>query len=186
MSSQLETVLALDLARTLGWAAWRRDKGIIFGSHRMPPAGSNLARYLADYNQWLRRALMKMQPDAVAFETPWIGPQTHQATARQLMCLAGMTEWICGDWGLDSANVHECNNSTVRKHFCGMGAGKREKLKKLTMDRCRLYGFAPKDDNEADAIAILDYYLHFRGVGLKDIAVGPLFAKRLDAIAPRA
>lgn len=45
---------------------------------------------------------------------------------------------------------------TIKKHITGKGNANKQ----MVIDAIKLKGFDPKDDNEADALAILDYVLH--------------------------
>lgn len=49
---------------------------------------------------------------------------------------------------------------TIKKHITGRGNASKEKV----VEAVRKKGFAPKDDNEADAIALLDYVLNKYGI----------------------
>ena len=78
------------------------------------------------------------------------------------MSLAGITELLALKHKV--AFVAEAHNATVRKHFTGKGNAKSAELKAMTMAACRARGWAPVDDNEADALAILDYFCERKGV----------------------
>lgn len=166
-------ILALDLATRAGWAyaspagiaVWAGTAleaaatppalgSVVYGSFTLPKSGSDVGWFLGAYDDWIAERLDFYRPALVAFEAPWIGPQTHQDTARKLMCLAGHTEFACRRAGVQ---CREANNASVRKHFIGKGRGDRKTLKRLTMDACRARGWSPDNDDAADALGLLDY-----------------------------
>ena len=61
---------------------------------------------------------------------------------------------------------HPVNQSVWRRHFLGaMKRGtKRVTLKQYAIERARQLGFTPRNDDEADAIGILDYACDREGI----------------------
>lgn len=173
-------ILALDLATRLGWAyagpaameSWPRtameaaampSPPAVSGWFRLPKTGPDVGWFLDAYHDFLTSSLDLHQPARVVFEAPWVGvkkdrhgnvSQTHQDTARKLLCLAGHTEFVCRRRRIA---YREANNATVRKHFIGKGRGDRATLKRLTIDACKARGWSPENDDEADALGLLDY-----------------------------
>jgi Holliday junction resolvasome RuvABC endonuclease subunit len=164
-------ILALDLATRTGWAfagpaaleSWPGSEieaaamptvSVVYGSYRMPKTGPDVGWFLDSFHNWLTGDLEVHQPEMVVFEAPWVGPKTHQDTARKLMCLAGHCEFVCRRMAIQ---YREANNATVRKHFLGTGRGDRRTLKRLAMEACRRRGWDPENDDEADALGLLDY-----------------------------
>lgn len=78
---------------------------------------------------------------------------------RKLIALGAMAEYFGHCIGARCFQVHI---GTWRKHFCGRGNLKRDEAKMLAMDECRRLGIDPPDDNAAEAMGILDYYLSIR------------------------
>jgi crossover junction endodeoxyribonuclease RuvC len=161
-------ILALDLATNFGYARLAAGE-IKYGSYRLPSTGEDVGRFLVAYEEALR-GLFAPGCDLIIFEAPWVGPQTHQNTARKLLCLAGVTEMVATR--LEIA-CREENNATVRKFFIGKGNGKRDELKRLTIDACRARGWNPLDDDAADALALLDYAMNLYQVA--GATAGPIF-----------
>ena len=149
-------IVALDLATSTGWARWKSGAKVRHGTIKMPKTGPDVGRFLSEFDYRLAD-LLTVAPDIIVFEAPWIGPNTHQATARKLMSLAGHVEFICFRSDIP---VREVNNATVRKHFCGKGKASRNELKSLVMQACRARGWEPANDDEADALAVLDFAAH--------------------------
>lgn len=136
----------------------------VSGWHKMPKTGADVGWFLDAFDTWVVGLLDFHQPALVVFEAPWVGSkidqqtgrvsQTHQDTARKLMCLAGHTEFVCRRAAIE---CREANNATVRKHFAGKGRAPRAELKRLTIEACRRRGWEPENDDEADALGLLDY-----------------------------
>lgn len=166
-------ILALDLATWTGHALWRPglDKprsGVL----RLPKTGEDVGRFVFVYEQWLSAYLGFERPRYVVFEAPWIGEKTSQETARKLLGLSVVTELVCHrfkDGGADCRYL-ETNNQTVRTHFLGQGSRSnnrrregedlRDALKRMTVETCEAKGWPVDDDNEADALAVLDFAAH--------------------------
>jgi Holliday junction resolvasome RuvABC endonuclease subunit len=168
-------ILALDLATNIGFAKLIGGE-VSHGSYRLPKTGEDVGRFLCAYEDWLRFLMTGPHFDYVVYEAPWVGPNTHQATARKLLCLAGDTEKSVTRLQEQGVCIQcrEVNNASVRKHFIGKGNGKREELKRMTIDRCIAQGWLPKDDDDADALAVLDYACHILKQPLAK-STGPLF-----------
>ena len=157
-----EGILALDLATRSGFAHWRPGAPVVLGTKDMPKTGADVGWFLDEFCKWLQPTIVSMRPVRVVFEAPILrGPnQTNIDTARKLMCLAGMTEMVCR-W--EKAPCFEANVQAVRRHFIGNGRTPRKAAKAATIERCKLYGLSPRNDDEADAFALLDYYATIRG-----------------------
>lgn len=171
-------ILALDVASTTGWAHAERDalaawptggaleggtgptEGVSYGAIDLVKTAQlgygrdTLGRILHEWMCALDRLLADFDPEHVTFEAPILTRTTSLATGRRLYSLAGAVELACHRWRID---VTECNNAKVRKHFIDQGNGPRDRLKELTIARCQARGWAPLDDNAADALATLDY-----------------------------
>jgi Holliday junction resolvasome RuvABC endonuclease subunit len=152
-------LLALDIATCSGWAVDPPGGGDrpLSGSFRAPSDGENYGRPFVAFTDWLDGMIQVHQPDIVAFEAPLVvggrngtTRPTNAHTVRLLFGLASMAEMVAERRSVDS---FECHIQTVRKHFVGSGrADKRE-----VMQRCRVFGWAPVDDNAADACAIWSF-----------------------------
>lgn len=155
-------ILSLDLAGRTGWAFWEPGRNApASGVYRLPLTGPDVGRYLSAYRDWLFETMVRFIPETVVFEAPWIGNNTSQDTARKLMGLACVTEMVC--YRRDPRpRCFEANNATVRKWWLGKGRGDRKELKRLSIEACRLRGWTPEDDNEADALGLLAFACHRR------------------------
>lgn len=80
---------------------------------------------------------------------------------RKLISLGAMAEWFAHCIGARCFIVHI---GTWRKHFCGAGNLDRATAKVRAVDECLRIGIHPPDDNAAEAMGILDYYLSIRRI----------------------
>ena len=167
------TILAIDLATSTGWAKWHK-RVTSFGTKVLPKAGENIGFYLFTFDEWLLVKIEETAPALIVFDPPWVGPKTGQKTATCLFGLAGVLELRCLREGVQ---CREANNQEVLKHWTGKGGGKREEKKARTLAAAHTRGFHPRNDDEADALAILDYAAHCLGVKT-DIPDGLLFGAR--------
>lgn len=151
--------LALDLATVTGFALGDLAGIKVSGSRRMPKTGDDLGYFAHAYRTWLTTGLQRHKPARVVFEQPIMrGEGSSLVTLRKLYGLAWQTELTCRDLKIP---CQEVNMSDWRVHFLGKGnvPRKREAVKAAVMQMCRVRGFEFDDDNEAEAIAILDYAL---------------------------
>lgn len=159
--------LALDLSkRSTGWALWSEGWPAPRAGHfslgsEFTTNGEvfvNLHRRLDE----LRKVAGGLE--TVTYEEPLLlGPSAGNTSAETQLLLIGLEAHVhsyCAARGI--LRVQYVNQSTWRKHFIGsMRRGtKRATIKELTMERCREVGWAVQRDDEADALGILDYYLH--------------------------
>ncbi len=157
--------LALDLATCTGFALGDLTGIKVSGSRRFPSTGEDIGRFAYAYRSWLKTGLKRHKPDCLVFEQPVLGSDTALATARKLYGMTWQTELTCIDLMKSgdlppNFEIQEVNISDWRSHFLGKGYPKeRNACKAATMQMCRVRGFHFDDDNEADAIAILDYAL---------------------------
>ena len=167
------SIISLDLATRVGWARWHR-RVTSFGTKQLPKAGELGGRYLDCFDRWFLDQLAEVAPALVIFDPPWVGPKTSQDVARCLIGLASVVELRCYQQEIACREAH---NQTVLKHWTGKGGGIRKDKKARTIAACNVRGFHPRNDDEADALAILDYAAHCLGVKT-DNPEGPLFGVR--------
>ena len=162
-------MLALDLASQTGWA--------IYAEGMDRPACGSLAT--AAKNGDNGRALEKLRLflvekndlyggfSDIVFEAQHIGGNVNPQTIFLLIALGGFVEW----WAYRMKyRVFCCDISTWRKHFLGRGSFKKKtneagktlvtaRFQAKAIDACAAFGWFPPDDNAADALGILDYFL---------------------------
>ena len=150
------TILALDLGTTTGWAALL-DGRVVSGTINFKAArfeGGGM-RYLR-FRRWLTELKVSLGSgiEEIVFEEVrrHLGVDAAHAYGG---FMATLTAW---------AEHHEIPYSgvpvgTIKKFITGKGnAGKKE-----MGDAIRALGFDPADDNEADALAILTWWMDKNG-----------------------
>jgi hypothetical protein len=144
------TILALDLGTTTGWAV--RDTGgmIISGSTSFKPGrfeGGGM-RYLR-FTRWLDDMALLAGPFAlIDFEEV----RNHAGTDAAHI-YGGLMATLAAWAELRGVPYRGVPVGTIKKHATGKGnAGKSEMINAMIAK-----GFAPTDDNEADALALLHW-----------------------------
>ncbi len=144
------TILALDLGTTTGWALRSGDGGISSGCESFRPQrfeGGGM-RYLR-FRRWLTEVKQcATHIDQLVFEEVRRHASTDAAHAYGGF-LATLTAW-CEHHCIPYQGIPV---GTIKKHATGRGnAGKAEVIAAM-----KALGYAPADDNEADALAILHW-----------------------------
>jgi len=149
-------VLALDLGTTTGWALRSQDGGITSGTMTFRPSrfeGGGM-RYLR-FRGWLGELVAITGGIArVAFEEVRRHVSTDSSHAYGGF-LATLTAW-CEQEDIPYEGVPV---GTIKRY--ATGKGNADKAAMIAAIRAR--GFAPADDNEADAIALLLWLTDARG-----------------------
>jgi len=148
--SEIPAILALDLGTRTGWAVLPRSGRIASDVNEFRPSrfeGAGMAflrfeKFLTDLNR-------DAGPfDAVVFEEV----RAHAGTlAAQVYggFVAHLTAW-CERNAVPYLGVPV---ATIKRHVTGKGNASKDEVVKAVRAR----GHAPKDDNEADALALLDW-----------------------------
>ena len=150
------SILALDLGTHTGWALRHRDGTTTSGSESFAPRrfeGGGM-RYLR-FKRWLTEVKHSADGiEAVHFEEVRRHAGVDAAHAYGGF-LAHLTAW-CEHHQIPYQGVPV---GTIKKHATGRGnAGKAEVIAAM-----RAQGFDPADDNEADALALLQWALRVEG-----------------------
>lgn len=150
-------ILALDLGSRCGWAVLPRSGRIAFGVNEFRPGrfeGAGMA--FLRFERFLSDAANVSGPfGVVVFEEV----RAHAGTlAAQVYggFLAHLTAW-CERHAVPYLGVPV---ATIKRHATGKGNASKDDVIKAVRAR----GHAPKDDNEADALAILDWAIS-NGIG---------------------
>ena len=144
------SILALDLGTHTGWALRPRDGGIASGTQHFNPnrfEGGGM-RFLR-FKHWLTEVKQTVgNLDAVYFEEVrrHVGVDAAHAYGG---FLAHLTAW-CEHHGIPYQGVPV---GTIKKHATGKGNADKQAM----IDCMKAKGFVPTDDNEADALALLDW-----------------------------
>jgi crossover junction endodeoxyribonuclease RuvC len=171
-----EVIFALDLATQFGFCVGAMGGKLVSGSIRCAPKGSGSGAVFGGYMKSLTDLIKVHQPRVVAYEAPFapsvMRGHTSFNTTRVLLGLPAITEAVCDRMGIWS--VYEAKVQDVRQHFIGQSRLQREDAKRAVIARCKMLGLEPKDDNEADAIALHDYVASIRNPRLAALRT-PLF-----------
>ncbi|BBE50807.1 hypothetical protein OYT1_ch1250 [Ferriphaselus amnicola] len=146
------TILALDLGTTTGWALMPRDGSITSGTesfkpHRFEGGGMRFLRF----KRWLTEIKQTSDGiDAVYFEEVrrHLGVDAAHAYGG---FMAHLTAW-CEHHQIPYQGVPV---GTIKKHATGKGNASKDEMIAAMKSR----GHSPADDNEADALALLHYAL---------------------------
>ncbi|MCL4556520.1 MAG: hypothetical protein M1572_06510 [Gammaproteobacteria bacterium] len=142
-------ILALDLGTTTGWALTQNGQ-VHSGSQSFKPQrfdGGGM-RYLR-FQRWLNELNQVENPIAmVVFEEVRRHVSTDSAHAYGGF-MATLTSW-CEAQKIPYQGVPV---GTIKKHATGKGNASKEEM--ITAARAK--GFNPTDDNQADALALLDW-----------------------------
>jgi hypothetical protein len=167
-------VLALDLATICGWAFGSPNGSRIeYGSFKLPSTDHDIGRFLIAFDDWLDKIIERFAPDEIIFESPVLPAKTTLPVLRKLYGLAGQTEIIARR---NKIPCREASISAIRWKFIGVRFApksirdkriRRIWVKEATMRECRRRGFRVSDDNQADALALLNLRLAQRVKGFR-------------------
>jgi hypothetical protein len=138
--------LALDLGTTTGWAMQMPLGTILSGTHSFKPGryeGGGM-RFLR-FRRWLDE-INNVKLESIYFEEVRAHPGTDAAHIYGGL-MAHLTAW-CEEKAIPYQGVPV---ATIKRHATGKGNAKKDAM----LESVRLRGFQPKDDNEADALALL-------------------------------
>lgn len=150
-------LIGLDIATASGLAVWDgKAPAPSLMTVQLPSDPGEVARPM----ERLRRTLADLHAvepiTHLFFEATILPGKTTPQTVFKLCALAGMAEWFAHRIG---AKCRQVEQQRWRKHFIGRGTGRSEELKRLAMEACRIRGWTPANDHEADAAGVLDYGL---------------------------
>ena len=152
------SILALDLGTTTGWALRSHDGLITSGTVSFLPSrydGGGM-RYLR-FRSWLDQIAADADGlAAIYFEEV----RRHVGTDAAHLYggfLATLSAW-CEQRGVPYQGVPV---GTIKRHIAGKGNADKQAV----IDAVRRLGFTPADDNEADALALLDLAIAREGGG---------------------
>jgi hypothetical protein len=151
-------ILALDLGQRTGWAVRNRDGAIASGVQELRPG-----RFEGGGMMWLRFRGWLQEIDETA---GGVGVVVFEEVRRHLVTNAGHTY---GGYLAHLTAWAEANRipyqgvpvGTIKRHVTGKGNAD----KTAVIAAVKALGFAPADDNEADALALLHWAIA-HGVGV--------------------
>lgn len=152
----MKAILALDLGTKTGWRLRRGDGKYAGGSLDFSGSTKRIGQRYYYFRRFLWRAATNVEPDtldAVIYEKVQFIPNRRgglMAAQAWAGFEAVLTSW-CEHMEIP---YHSVAVGTLKKHFTGHGNATKEDM----VHRARVLGFRPTDDNEADAIALMEYY----------------------------
>jgi hypothetical protein len=150
-------LLALDLGQRTGWAARSRDGAIASGVHEFRPG-----RFEGGGMIWLRFRAWLQEIDETAGGVGVVVFEevvAHRGVAAS-HCYAGFLAHLTAWAEANKIPYQGVPVGTIKWHIAGKGNAD----KVAVMAAVRKLGFAPADDNEADALALLDWAIA-QGIG---------------------
>ena len=155
---QTPVILALDLGQHTGWALRNRDGTIVSGVHEFRPG-----RFEGGGMIWLRFRAWLQEVDETS---GGVGVVVFEEVRRHLGTtaahafggyLAHLTAWA----EANKIPYQGVPVGTIKRHIAGKGNAD----KAAVIDAVSRLGFQPADDNEADALALLNWALANRVEG---------------------
>ena len=146
-------ILALDLSSRTGWAVGRSGEVPGHGVWLLPAATLGLGGAFSALASSLEDALRLFVPGLIIMEAP-LPPQAQTAmhSARLQFGLAAITEMLAHEWGVP---CEEARATEVRRLVLGKGIATKAEV----IAWCREQGLSPAEDNDADALVLLEYRL---------------------------
>jgi Holliday junction resolvasome RuvABC endonuclease subunit len=145
----MRAVVAIDLGTTTGWAVRSANGQIASGTVTFRPGrfeGGGM-RYLR-FRRWIAEVLDGEKPEAVHFEEV----RRHAGTDAAHV-YGGMLAELTAECELRGVPYQGVSVGTIKRHATGKGNAPKEAM----VAAVRALGFSPADDNEADALALLDW-----------------------------
>lgn len=149
-------VLALDLGSQCGYAL--RSRGVTcsgtvsFHPRKLEQPGHRWLRFRAQLDEWAKDADL-----GVIYAEELIHMPSNQLAT--IVMFGGFRATLQTWAALRNVRIEWVNVSTIKKHWTGRGNAKKVDMLRVARER----GFHPADDNQADALALLDYALCAEG-----------------------
>lgn len=142
-------ILAIDLGTTTGWALGARD-GTVRGGKASFAArtGEGPGQRWLKFRQFLSDTGKGAEIHVVYYE------RVLHHTAVQAAHVYGAFEAMLQIWcEINRIRMVQVSPGTIKKHWTGKGNADKAAM----VDEARRRGYAPLDDNHADALALLSY-----------------------------
>lgn len=141
-------ILAIDIGTTTGWARCARDGAIASGSESFA-----VKRLERPGQRWLkfRAFLIEQRAQAGEIHAVYYEDVKNHAGTLAAHIYGGFLAMLEAWCAANNVPLKAVGVGTVKKHWTGNGAAK----KPLMISTAKAKGFAPVDDNHADALAIL-------------------------------
>lgn len=154
-------IVAIDAATVNRIAVGDTDGNVKFWSHQLGKKGASQEARFAASMHMVNGLIKSHSPDLVVIEAAIGG---HNANA----FLIGLVACIRGVCYARNIRCEVVTSQSVRRYFLGYtprrsnfpnlsAVDARKAIKQVVIDRCKAVGWHPKDDNQADALAMFDY-----------------------------
>lgn len=168
-------ILFLDLATTTGYAFGSTAAVEESGTFRFPRTGDDYGTLVWAMLDAFGELSDRLKPDQIGFEAPVMPQKTTIQTLRKLYLMGPMVEAVALKRKIP---CFEGGRSEILTHFLGRGyPQQREARQSHVKNKCTARGWKFADDNEADALAGLDWALAC-DVPNFAIAGTPLFGRK--------
>jgi hypothetical protein len=159
-------VLALDLSKSAtGWARYRTgDPRPTFDTWKLGNEYTDRAGAMVSLYQRLNEACAFGDPDVVYYESPLRGDQqSNETNNRMANSLAALVEFY---FKCKRVRCHEANNRSWKATQLNAPSRRMSSAewKALSIRTARELGLKPGNDNEADALHILDHGLALENI----------------------
>lgn len=149
----MKSIVALDIATTTG-VAYDAPGGLrpLSSTWRAPPADpDDLGTMGVAFQDWLVEVLSVIKPDMLAIEAPLVPRGNNLVTsARTVQILIGLAFLAETTGKRAGVEVVQENVGKIKKHFTGDGRARKGGM----IAAARLMGWEPRNDHEADAMAL--------------------------------
>lgn len=150
-SSILKKTLALDLGTNTGWATNALDD--ILSGHQTFDGEISGWRYLV-FKQWLDARLNELNIEHIVYEETF---SADAYAARVLHGFLAILQYVYAERYPDQSTrltLQKVHPGTLKKFATGNGHAKKEEMLNACKKR---FGFIPSNDDEADALWLLEY-----------------------------
>lgn len=143
-------VLTLDLAKKLGWCAGVPGDRPHYGTVEL--RGHTHGAVYGALVDWLEDAIRLHRPAEIVAEAPLVrGDHAGMDAGRLALGMIAHLELVCHDHSIRLLEEHV---SRTRKAVMGRGNFAKGTAKQEVLAWCRAQGYAPPDDNSADALVL--------------------------------
>jgi hypothetical protein len=164
----MKSVLALDLAKSTGWAFGSPGGKPLSGVQKLGRPDSSRGTAFFNLRTWLNEQISVLQPDYICFEAPLVqiaGDRGNKADVpRMLIGLAAIVEEVAYSRKLFGNRVFDGHAQTCRKHFIGSGNLKGTVAKPLVARKCLDLGWVDKGGakqfDRCDALCVWSWAAH--------------------------
>lgn len=178
----MSSLLALDIATVIGFAAGVPGGNPIWGSYRPAPPGSDEGQVFLAAERWLTQKVAIICPTLIYAEDQYIavggdkkrGGGINIATVRRLYGLRAVCALVCARYEI---RLRWVSAGTVQRFFLpNSGRMKRAEKKAATIRVCHDRGWNVETEDEADGVAVWVYGCHDILPALAgEASIGPLW-----------